>query len=484
MTELETKMYAILNEKLEKIKPENIRKDINIFGIQGNLEPDKPDQTKTATPTTSQQVIEPDTGYELSSVTVNAVTNAIDQNIVAGNIKKDVEILGVTGTYDPPNKLNIYAESNDANSWEILNDEIPYKYLSGYTVVYGNDVYLIGGYNYSSPPKNFYKYNITTGEYTRLQDLPYKFNTCCAILIGSDIYMMGLDDGKKCIKYNILTETFTTLSSLPAECSYTPMVEYGTDIYIFGLNSYPSSDNMLNVYKYDTLANSYTKLNNMPYKAGYNSATRVGDFIYIFPSINNKRLVLKYDINNDSYTRLNDTPYDCYSCPSILLDNYIYIFGADSSSSNPKCFYKYDYLNDSYTQLTDMPYVGFNTNAVVINGKLYLFGGGTSNKTDVTQLKVRYYNFTYTEPSPKKGLWIKLNAKFDRVITDNNVSSKTYSNKSIIIENGDTYSTEIVTTDVVNGLPYKFDNFYYYNNGLDTTTNKYYGDGTQWVQIV
>ena len=28
------------------------------------------------------------------------VTAAIDSNIVAGNIKKDVEILGVTGTYE------------------------------------------------------------------------------------------------------------------------------------------------------------------------------------------------------------------------------------------------------------------------------------------------------------------------------------------------------------------------------------------------
>lgn len=57
-------------------------------------------ESKTATPSTSQQVIQADDGYDaLSQVTIGAVTSAIDANIVAGNIKSGVNILGVTGTY-------------------------------------------------------------------------------------------------------------------------------------------------------------------------------------------------------------------------------------------------------------------------------------------------------------------------------------------------------------------------------------------------
>ena len=57
-------------------------------------------QAKTATPSTSQQVITPDYNYQgLSQVTVSAVTAAIDADIVAGNIKSGVNILGVVGTY-------------------------------------------------------------------------------------------------------------------------------------------------------------------------------------------------------------------------------------------------------------------------------------------------------------------------------------------------------------------------------------------------
>ena len=57
-------------------------------------------QDKTVTPTTSQQTITADEGKDgLGTVTVSAVTAAIDENITAANIKSGVTILGVEGTY-------------------------------------------------------------------------------------------------------------------------------------------------------------------------------------------------------------------------------------------------------------------------------------------------------------------------------------------------------------------------------------------------
>lgn len=64
-------------------------------------------QEKTITPSASQQTITPDEGYNaLTSVTVNAVDNTIDSNIQASNIKKDISILGVTGTLEPALEIN------------------------------------------------------------------------------------------------------------------------------------------------------------------------------------------------------------------------------------------------------------------------------------------------------------------------------------------------------------------------------------------
>ena len=53
------------------------------------------------TPTLSQQVVNIPSGYSGNgNITVNAVTSAIDSNIQAGNIKKNVNILGVTGSLE------------------------------------------------------------------------------------------------------------------------------------------------------------------------------------------------------------------------------------------------------------------------------------------------------------------------------------------------------------------------------------------------
>lgn len=57
-------------------------------------------EEKTVNPSTSDQVIEASADVVLKKVTVKAVTSAIDSNIKAENIKKDVTILGVTGTYE------------------------------------------------------------------------------------------------------------------------------------------------------------------------------------------------------------------------------------------------------------------------------------------------------------------------------------------------------------------------------------------------
>ena len=58
-------------------------------------------QDKVVSADTVEKIVIPDDGYDaLSSVTINAVDASIDANIVSNNIKKNVTILGVTGTYE------------------------------------------------------------------------------------------------------------------------------------------------------------------------------------------------------------------------------------------------------------------------------------------------------------------------------------------------------------------------------------------------
>lgn len=89
---------AVTNNIDANIVSSNIRRGVTILGVEGNVDVDKPDQSKTVTPTTQQQRVFADVGYELTDVTVEAVTSSIDTNIKASNIKDGVSILGVTGT--------------------------------------------------------------------------------------------------------------------------------------------------------------------------------------------------------------------------------------------------------------------------------------------------------------------------------------------------------------------------------------------------
>lgn len=90
------------------IKSENIKKDVTILGVVGTNEGEKLEiePAKTVAPAITLVNVKPSAGYDvMSEVNISAVTSSIDPNILAENIKKNIEILGVTGSYEgiPPN---------------------------------------------------------------------------------------------------------------------------------------------------------------------------------------------------------------------------------------------------------------------------------------------------------------------------------------------------------------------------------------------
>ena len=116
-------------------------------------------QAKTITPTTSSQSITVPSGYSgFGTLTVNAVTSSIDANITAGNIKKDVTILGVTGTYEP--SAPPITDISEAN----------------YIVKNDYSVELLIGYNYMGNKYTLPLFESIISNYDAL-DSAYKNNT-------------------------------------------------------------------------------------------------------------------------------------------------------------------------------------------------------------------------------------------------------------------------------------------------------------------
>ena len=76
----------------------NIKSGVNIGGVTGTLSPAKTEQAKTVdlAMASGNQVVSPDSGNVLSSVTITKPTT-----LVASNIKKGVTIGGVAGSYAP-----------------------------------------------------------------------------------------------------------------------------------------------------------------------------------------------------------------------------------------------------------------------------------------------------------------------------------------------------------------------------------------------
>lgn len=96
-------LSKVVINKPETLISENVRENVNIGGIIGNLKPYVPiiSSELNIEPSIESQVFTPSENEYYSKVNVNAVSSSIDSNIIPDNIRNGIKILGIEGTMLP-----------------------------------------------------------------------------------------------------------------------------------------------------------------------------------------------------------------------------------------------------------------------------------------------------------------------------------------------------------------------------------------------
>ena len=222
----QVKIGAVTSSIDNDIKPENIKKGVEILGVVGNIE-DKPAepvlQNKSVEPSTGKQIITADSGYDgLGQVTVNEVTSKIDSNIKADNIKQGVSILGVQGTLEQGAEVvkkykpkfisfrecplsDVTEETRMVDTSLITNmgymfyqTQIASLDLSGWDTSNVTDMQYM--FNYSGQIKTL---NISNFDTSKVTSMKYMFNNCNQLqeLTLSNFSNNSLDDMENAFSY-------------------------------------------------------------------------------------------------------------------------------------------------------------------------------------------------------------------------------------------------------------------------------------------
>ena len=373
-------------------------------------------------------------------------------------------VLGQNGGY---NGLKIFVQQNEPNKkdgiWIKTNEQykydnvyftndylsilnryeevsnIPYNFYIGSAVAKENKIYILGG---GSERNNNYRYDVQSNTYTKLKDIPYEFYSGGTSVIVEDIHLLSgyyNNSNKFHYRYDVQSNTYTKLTDAPYDIYDCSAIAKDNDIYILG-GRYDY------IYKYDTVNNEYIKLkqNFTDDSLMGGKAALIDNDIYLF---GNGQKGYKYNILTNTFTEIERVPFDYINDTVVGINNNIFLLGSSYKSGSAyeygKYNYKYDTLTNTYKKLEDIPYDFIEGSTVAIGNDIYLLGG-SSSMNNVYKYK------TYLE------------------------------NKNIFIKN----ENDKLKTNLSNILKIYFSEIIIYDNYEPKDYPIYYGNGTEWIEII
>ena len=417
------------------------------------------------TPKTTAQTILPSEDKLIDKVDVTAVDRTIDINIQPENIKKGVDILGVEGNIVSNINENEVYFTNETGSGAIIGHiELDDTYdLYGYTnVLY--DVYYTSNYTFLKNKKTgetekildegfqqFEKYNedIICLAYEGRSNVIYNYKTKQTIFsyvnskAGGNIYVTtnsvifsgrppkiySFSENKEINYYNHISYNLNCLKIDEHRVMF-------DDYYL------PVFDDRTNTFI--TISDSSTNLNDFE----YNKVVEFNGDKYFCRKDNNV-----YRVNGE-FTKIKNK-ISCKEPNNLsIINNNLYVC---SNAYNTGGFYKIDIENNVTVEMKGNLSscnlcITNGTNAIIFNStKNQFFNGETETFTDLASIKIRqiqtnesfnrlYYNYSYLILDKNNIVYLDGNSKCDRINLETGeeiISSVSASNTNRILKGKD-----------------------------------------------
>eukprot|EP01080_Neovahlkampfia_damariscottae_P002030 gene2030-1537_t len=283
----------------------------------------------------------------------------------------------------------------------LITSHVPSKRRRHSAVLYGDFLYILGGFDGQNYLSDFHCYNFYTNEWLQLESIDIPLCGHTASVYKDKLYVFGGYDGKNYLgslyeydftlkKWNLLLKDVKNLTDRAFHSS----VIYKDKMYIFGgYNLFGCRDS--SVWEFSFKQKIFTKLllsgeNPPPYKRRNHTAVVYKDSMYIFGGFSDKEYFndfFRYEFLTRTWTEIKNhfgvipTPRAVHT--AVVENHLMYIVGGYADEKRSNNISVFNFITYEWIKLTPLnnenkifPQRGRHS-TTIRKGKMYIFGGTT-----------------------------------------------------------------------------------------------------------